>query len=287
MRTVLVAGSTGATGTHVVRSLLAKGHRVKALVRVSDERSRALTETGAQVLVGDMRNLPSIRKAMAGVESAYFVYPLADGLVEAATVFAQAAKEHEVGHIVNLSHKQAMPDARSQATLSHWLSEQIFTWAGIPTTHLRISFFADWMLNTASLIRQGRYVTPFDRDSRVAPIATSDVGRIVAGILHNPVGHGGKIYPLHGPNECSHLELAALLSKTLGRAVRYEQVSVDQFMRLLGLGPNAALAAHLAAMKIDKQEGRLEGLDSTGTGIMGQLLVTPTQFIQQHRDQLI
>jgi uncharacterized protein YbjT (DUF2867 family) len=244
-------------------------------------------ELGAQVIVGDMLSLPSMRSALEGIESAYFVYPLATGVVEAAIVFAQAAKENGVGHIVNLSHKQAMPDARSQATLNHWLTEQIFTWAGVPTTHLRVTFFADWMLNISTQIRQGRYVTPFDAESRVAPMATCDIGRIVAGILHNPVGHAGKIYPLHGPTECSHQDLASYLSQVLGKLIRYEQVSVEQFVKLLGAGPNAALSAHLAAMKIDKQEGRLEGRDNTGIGIMGQLLLTPMQFIQQHRDHFI
>lgn len=287
MRTVLVAGSTGLTGTHVVRSLCAKGHHVRALVRRSDARSQTLVELGAQICIADMLNLPSMRKAMEGVEGAYFVYPLAIGVVEAAIVFAQAAKETGVGHIVNLSHKQATPDARSQATLNHWLTEQIFTWAGVATTHLRVTFFADWMLNISSQIHQGRYVTPFDAESRVAPMAACDIGRIVAGILHNPVGHGGKIYPLHGPIECSHQDLASFLTQALGKLVRYEQVSVDQFVKLIGAGPNAALTAHLAAMKIDKQEGRLEGLDSTGIGIMGQLLMTPMQFIQQHRDRFI
>jgi hypothetical protein len=97
---------------------------------------------------------------MASVDRAYFCYPLAEGLVEAAVMFAQAAKEQNVELIVNMSHKQSRPFARSKATQNHWLSEQLFDWSGVPSTHLRITFFAEWLLYIAPLIRYGRYAMP-------------------------------------------------------------------------------------------------------------------------------
>ncbi|WP_285436780.1 NmrA family NAD(P)-binding protein [Pseudomonas sp. fls2-241-R2A-110] len=287
MKTFLVTGSTGATGAPTVKFLLEQGHRVKAFVHREDARSQTLKDMGAQVCVGNLLDLKSLRPAMEGVEGAYFCYPLSDGLVEAAALFAQAAKEKGVTHIVNMSHKQSRPDARSQATLNHWMSEQVFTWSGVPTTHLRVTFFAQWMLYIAPLIREGRYLTPFDADSRFAPIAASDIALVVANILLNPQGHGDKAYPLHGPIEYSHEELAGLLSRTLGKDVRYEQVSVEEFVRMLGLDHAPAFAVHFNAVKIDQREKRLEGLDDTGTTIIGQALLTPAQFIEQHRELLM
>ncbi|CAI8859385.1 NmrA family NAD(P)-binding protein [Pseudomonas sp. IT-P294] len=287
MKTFLVTGSTGATGAPTVKFLLEQGHRVKAFVHREDARSQTLKDMGAQVCVGNLLDLKSLRPAMEGVEGAYFCYPLSDGLVEAAALFAQAAKEKGVTHIVNMSHKQSRPDARSQATLNHWMSEQVFTWSGVPTTHLRVTFFAQWMLYIAPLIREGRYLTPFDADSRFAPIAASDIALVVANILLDPQGHGDKAYPLHGPIEYSHEELAGLLSRTLGKDVRYEQVSVEEFVRMLGLDHDPAFAVHFNAVKIDQREKRLEGLDDTGTTIIGQALLTPAQFIEQHRELLM
>src|SRR6266478_3869227 len=86
------------------------------------------------------------------------------------------------------------PFARSKATQNHWLCEQVFNWSGVPSTHLRCTFFAEWLLYIAPLIRYGRYVTPYNKDSRFAPIASSDIARIVAGILENPEAHAGKTY---------------------------------------------------------------------------------------------
>jgi uncharacterized protein YbjT (DUF2867 family) len=287
MKTFLVTGSTGDTGAPTVKYLLEQGHRVKALVRREDERSQQLKNLGAELCIGNLLDLKSLRPAMEGVDGAYFCYPLSDGLVEAAALFAQAAKEQGVKHIVNMSHKQSRPDARSQATLNHWMSEQIFTWAGIPTTHLRVTFFAQWMLYIAPLIREGRYLTPFDADSRFAPIAASDIALIVANILLKPEGHGGQAYALHGPIEYSHEELAAVLSDTLGKPVRYEQVPVEDFVKLLGLDHDPAFAVHFNAVKLDQREKRLEGLDDTGRTIIGQALLTPAQFIVQHRALLV
>jgi NAD(P)H dehydrogenase (quinone) len=186
MKTILVTAAAGDTGRPTAKLLLEKGFRVKALVRKDDGRAARLREAGSEVVFGDMLSLRDIRLAMAGVDRAYFCYPLAEGLVEAAVMFAQAAKEQNVELIVNMSHKQSRPFARSKATQNHWLSEQIFDWSGVPSTHLRITFFAEWVLYIAPLIRYGRYAMPYDKDSRFAPIAASDIARIVGVSWKNP-----------------------------------------------------------------------------------------------------
>ncbi|MGB3125491.1 MAG: NAD(P)H-binding protein, partial [Pseudomonas sp.] len=96
MKTYLVTGATGATGTPTVQYLLETGHRVNAFVHREDERSEKLRALGANIFVGDLLKLKDMRPAMKGVDGAYFVYPIGNGLVEAAAVFAQAAKEEGV-----------------------------------------------------------------------------------------------------------------------------------------------------------------------------------------------
>jgi NAD(P)H dehydrogenase (quinone) len=50
-----------------------------------------------------------VRAALEGVQRAYFNYPLGEGLVEAAVMFAQAAKEQDLELIVNLSQNPIAP----------------------------------------------------------------------------------------------------------------------------------------------------------------------------------
>src|SRR5258708_4439376 len=106
MRKFLVTGSTGATGAPTVRFLLENGHKVVAFVRRGDDRSKALNELGAEIVLGDMLKIEDVRAAMKGVDGAYFCYPLTQGAVEATAIFAQAASENNVKQIVYMSHRQ-------------------------------------------------------------------------------------------------------------------------------------------------------------------------------------
>jgi NAD(P)H dehydrogenase (quinone) len=285
MTTVIVTGAAGDTGRPCVERLLEKGLNVRALVRTDDARAQRLRDLGAQVVLGDMMSLRDIRIALDGAQRAYFCYPLAEGLVEAAVIFAQAAKEQQLELIVNNSHKQSRPAARSKATQNHWLSEQVFDWSGVTSTHLRITFFQEWLLYIAPLIRHGRYVMPYDASSRFAPIAGADIARVVAGIIADPVKYGGKTIPLHGPIEYSHEELAAEVGRVLGRPMPYERLTVTTFLDLFGLQNDAAKLRHFEAVTIDQQEGLLAGTDSLGAVIAGQALMKVEDFIKANQAQ--
>jgi uncharacterized protein YbjT (DUF2867 family) len=283
MKTVLITAAAGDTGRPAVANLLKKGFHVRALVRKDDDRAQKLRDLGAEVMIGDMASLRDMRVAMNGVQMAYFCYPVQEGLVENAVIFAQAAKEAQLELIVNMSHKQSRPHARSKATQNHWLSEQIFEWSGIPFVHLRVTFFAEWLLYISSQIRYGRYLMPYNKEGRFAPLAAADTGAIVAGIMENPAPYAGKALPLHGPVEYSHEELAAEVGRVLGKPLPYEHVTVSVFLEAYGLQDQTAMRKHFEAVTIDQQEGLLAGTDDTGRAILGRPLTTVEEFINQHR----
>jgi NAD(P)H dehydrogenase (quinone) len=198
-------------------------------------------------------------------------------------MFAQAAKEQRVELIVNMSQIQSRPEARSKATQNHWLSEQIFTWSGVPTTNLRITFFMEWLTYIAGLIRYGRYVMPFDADSRFAPIAARDIALTVATILADPEVHAGRTYTLTGPVEYSHRELAAEVGRALGKDLPFERTTVSTFLDLLGIGDDIAKLRHFEAVTIDQQEGRLAGISDAAPNIIGRRLITVEEFVNENR----
>jgi NAD(P)H dehydrogenase (quinone) len=283
MTTILVTTANGDTGRPMVDYLLKEGFRVRAMVRKDDERAQQFRDNGVEVVFGDLLNFRDVRAAINGVQRAYFNYPVGEGLVEAAVMFAQAAKEQDLELIVNMSHIQSRPDARSKATQNHWLAEQVFDWSGVPTTHLRITFFMQWLLYISDLIRYGRYVMPYNADSRFAPIAGSDIALTAAKVFTNPQGHGGRTYTLTGPVEYSHEELAAEVSRVLGKDLPYEQVTVTTFLELIGLPDDTAKLKHFEAVTIDQQEGRLAGVSDAAPSIIGQPLVTVEEFINENR----
>ncbi|GBE67502.1 NAD(P)-dependent oxidoreductase [Mycobacterium sp. MFM001] len=283
MTTVLVTTANGDTGRPMVEYLLNRGLQVRAMVRKDDDRARRLRDSGAEVVFGDLQALRDVRAALDGVQRAYFNFPVGEGLVESAVMFAQAAKEQCLELIVNMSQIQSRPAARSKTTQNHWLSEQVFDWSRIPTTNLRVTFFMEWLTYIAELIRYGRYVMPFDADSRFAPIAARDIALTAATILAKPEGHGGRTYTLTGPVEYTHRELAAEVSRVLGKDLPFEQTTVTTFLDLIGMPDDTAKLRHFEAVTIDQQEGRLAGISDVAPTIIGHRLSTVGDFVNEHR----
>ncbi|HEY0724173.1 MAG TPA: NAD(P)H-binding protein [Pyrinomonadaceae bacterium] len=60
------AGRVGAIGRTVTELLLKQGKAVRATVRIEDERSQALRDKGEGVVVGDLLDLDSMHRIIAG-----------------------------------------------------------------------------------------------------------------------------------------------------------------------------------------------------------------------------
>lgn len=281
--TVLVTAAVGDTGRPTVERLLEKGFKVRALVRKDDARAQKLRNLGAEVWLGNMSSLRDIRQALHGVQRAYFCCPIGGGMVENAVIFAQAAKEHDLELIVNMPHKQSRPAARSEVTQAHWLSEQIFDRSGVPSVHLRPTFFAEWLLYISGIIRYGGYIMPFNKESRFAPIAAADIAKIIANIMEKPESYVGKALQLHGPVEYSHEELATEVGRVLGKNLVFEQVTPSVFLETLGIPEAAVLRKHFESVLIDQQEGLIAGTDTIGQEIIRSPLMTVEAFINANR----
>lgn len=288
--TFLVTGATGSTGAHAVRYLREADWSVRAMVHREDERSAALAEVGADVIVGDLLDMGSVRAALDDVTRAYFVYPIVPGLLYATAGFAQAAREAGVEMIVNMSQISARPDTQSNAAREHWLAERIFDWAGIGVTHLRPTFFADWFTYTPvafSILTDGKLQLPFG-SGRHAPIAAEDQARVIVSILKDPEAHRGQTYELFGPVEGTHTDHAAAIGRALGRSVEYEPVPIELFKAAVKAAyPDGDhLAQHLGGVAVDYQNGIFSGTNDVIERITGEPPMTLEAFITRNADNL-
>ena len=283
---ILVTGSTGKTGTPVVQQLLEKGYPVRALVRQLDKRSEQLQALGAEIMVGDFHDLISIRKAMQGVKRVYFCYPPSDGLLEATAHIAVAARDEGVEAVVNMSQISARENARSPLAHQHWLSEQIFDWAGVGASHIRPTFFAEdlYLFTGGSIAREGKIYLPFG-DEKHAPVAAVDIARVVVGILINPEPHIGKRFVLTGPRNMEITEMAEILSKVLGKPVEYINIPIDAWRTAMveKIGFPEFLATHLAAVAQDHQDGIFSAETDVVEKIGGQSPQSLEDFVKSHQ----
>jgi NAD(P)H dehydrogenase (quinone) len=285
---ILVTGATGETGGHTVDILRESGLDVRAFVHSRDARAEALEERGAEVVVGDLQDLDAVRAALEGITGAYFVYPIAPGLLSATAFFAQAAQEAGAPSVVNMSQISARREAASNAAREHWVAERVFDWSGLPVTHLRPTFFAEWFVypfSLAGITGDGRLRLPFG-SGRHAPIAARDQARVIAAILERPAKHAGQTYSLYGSVEGTHFDHAEAIGRVLGKEIVYEPIPIEEFAdNLRALAPQAThLIQHLSCVALDYQNGVFEGTNDVIEQITGTPPMSLEEFVSHNQD---
>src|ERR1700742_3215610 len=276
----LITGATGNTGAHTVRLLRERGLRVGALVHTVDDRAARLGELGAEVVQGDLLDFPSISAATAGVTAGYFIYPIRPGLVEATANFAQAASEAGVHAVVNMSQISARREATSNAARQHWIAERLLDRTALVTTHLRPTFFMEW-LNSFWVrgANEGVFRLPL-ADVRHAPIAAADQAKVIAAILQNPDPHDRQVYPLFGAEELDWHAIAAKVQDTLGIPIRYEPIEISAFAAgLTAAGASAHFVQHLSNVAQDYRDGVFSGNNNLVEVIGGSKPTTVDQHV--------
>jgi NAD(P)H dehydrogenase (quinone) len=287
-RKVLITGATGDTGRAAVQESIKAGLTVRAMVRKADDRSRVLESLGAEVVMGDLQEINTISKAMQGVEAAYFVYPVAPGLITAIVNFLQAAKENDVSFVVNLSQRSARRSSTSNSCRDSFIAEEVLKWSGIPFVNLRPTYFLEWLLYPWQLpfLLKGILRMPVGK-GRHSPIAAADQQRVIAAILKDPKQLFGQTINLSGPIEMDHEQMAAELTAALGRKIVFQDIPIDEYCEsIASMGVPPYVVQHFRGAMADYQLGVMSGADNNIEKLTGQRSMTVTEFALAHIDQL-
>jgi uncharacterized protein YbjT (DUF2867 family) len=249
--TSAAGGAQGQTGRHVTEKLRAKGVPVRAFVHGLDERSEHLRRLGAELFVGDFLDIHSVQRAVQGVSSVYFAYPVQAGLLDATAIMAFATREAGIARLVNLVMLQSSPDAPTPRMRQNYLSEQVFEWAGISVVHVRATVFYENLraLVRLSLTTQGPIRLPWGSDStRVPLVSAEDVASVAAALLTDRAPPAGAAYPLIGA-VLTLRDILDTFGRVLGRDLRYEEISDDEWRRdALARGYNPHAVEHLSQL---------------------------------------
>jgi uncharacterized protein YbjT (DUF2867 family) len=231
---------TGATGRVIAKLLLEQGIPVRAFVRKLDARSEELRHQGAEIIEADLLNPASLPAAMKDVKRAYFTYPVADGLLEAAAIFAAAARDVQLEVVVNNSQFQGMPgdpgfgdleNAPSFRNLQHRLADRIFDWAQVGAVHLQAPPYYENVRALAgpSVADQNTVFLPWGDGSAVIPLAgAEDVARVAAALLASPGLPTQTVYPLVSETLTAR-EIVETLGRAIGRPIRYVPITDQQW----------------------------------------------------------
>jgi uncharacterized protein YbjT (DUF2867 family) len=294
--TSAAGGRQGKTGRHVTEMLLARGIPVRAFVHKIDERSDRLRTRGAEIFEGDFLDIRSVQRAVQGTSAVYFAYPVQDGLLEATAAMALAAREAGVSRLVNLVMLQSSADAPTPRMRQNYLSEQVFEWAGIGAVHVRATVFYE---NLGALVRQslpaqGAVRLPWGKEQTVLPlVAGEDVARVAVGLLTSPALTAGTAYPVVG-TVISLTEIIATFGRVLGKDIRYEEITDDEWRRdalARDYGQHAvehlsALWKALRAADLDPERARFAVTDAIEK-LGGAIPKTFEEFVREGQSELM
>ncbi|NGX98663.1 MAG: NAD(P)H-binding protein [Candidatus Afipia apatlaquensis] len=284
------AGAIGGVGRNVTEFLLAKGHKVRALVRREDERADVLRRLGAEVVKGDLTNLDSMHRAIEGCGRIYFGMSVSAAYLEATINTAAVARHHGVEAFVNMSQMTVSQMSISESTESpqhklHWLAEQALSWSGLPVVTVRPTvFFEGFFLVLAGVsVRTSDALMLPMGGGKISPISAVDVASAVAAILDDPAPHIGQIYDLTGPESADLDHYARTFSEALGRPIRYRDVPLPAWSEGLRQARFPEhVVSHLSAMVELTRQGRYDRMTDTIRKLTGKPPTNMRDFVKLH-----
>ena len=284
------AGRVGAVGRTITELLLKQGKPVRAMVRNEDERAQVLRDMGAEVVAGNLLDLDSMHRVIAGCETMYFGMSVSEDYLAATVNTAAVAKHHGVQAFINMSQMTLSQMSISQTTASpqhklHWLAEQALNWSGLPVVHVRPTVLLEgfFLIFTPDSVRESNQIRlPFG-EGKTSPVAVADVARVVAELLANPKPHLGKSYHLTGPQSENMHFFAQEYSKALGRTITFQDISVGPWRDgLLERGFPLHLVNHLATMADLHRAGRYDRTSDDVLTLTGQRPLSVQEFVRRN-----
>ncbi len=277
-RPVLVLGATGNVGGATVRALRRRGIPVRVATR---NPRRGESEAGVEQVVLDVFRPETFGAAVEGVGGLFLLRPppvsrVGPTLNALTDVAVAAGVEHVVfSSVAGADTNAVVPHHRVETHLR----DRVPSW-----TILRPGFFAQNLADAyrRDIVRDDRIHLPAGR-GRVAFIDTRDIGEVAAEVFADPSRHRGRGYTLTGPEALTFDEVAAMLTRTLGRPITYQPASVLGYARhLRAQGLPLAQVAVQTVLHTGLRRGDAETVDPTLEQLLGRPGRTLDDYVREH-----
>ncbi|MBU3076656.1 NmrA family NAD(P)-binding protein [Sphingomonas quercus] len=230
-----ITAITGRVGGALARTLIDRGHAVRAVVRDA-AKGEAWAARGCAVAHADASDADALAAAFTDVAGAFLLLrPMFDPAPDfaeargAIAAFREAVVRARPARLVVLSTIGADAERPNLLNALRFL-EQGLAAVPVPVTFLRAAWFmenAEWDVAPArdeGVIRS--CLQPLDR--KVAMVSAGDVGRVAADLLLED-WQGERIVELEAAARVSPHDIAAAFARALGRPVRAEAVPREQW----------------------------------------------------------
>lgn len=231
---VLVAGATGNQGGAVARTLLERGHSVRALSRsVESSPARELERLGAEPVSGSFDDRDSLERAASGVDAVFaMATPFEAGMeaeVRQGTNLFEAAKAAGVHHLVYSSVASAgedtgIPHFETKAELERRLPGVAVPFTIVAPVAFMENMLAPW---TLPALQQGVLAVALPADRPLQQLALTDLASFVTLVLEERVRFLGQRIEI-ASDEVTGARQAELLSQLSGREIRYVEQPLEE-----------------------------------------------------------
>jgi uncharacterized protein YbjT (DUF2867 family) len=261
---ILVTNPTGRIGRRIVPELLAPEFSVRVIVRDPARLPEEIREQ-VEVVRGSTDDAATLRQALDGVEALFWCVPtesLQETNVERhyerfACAGWQAIRQAGTPRVVTIS-AGGKGLARNASPISglHAM-EEILNECGAAIRHLRCGLFMENFLSLVPSIHgQGLISYPMPGHVPIPMTAATDVADVALRWLVRRDWKGIEGIAVHGPEDLSSNQAAAVIERILERPVRYREASANHFVRtLVGFGASAEYARSRVEMFSELAKG--------------------------------
>ncbi len=267
---IVVTTPAGNIGRQVLEDLLDSGEQLRLVAR---DRSGipADTRQHVEVIEGSHGDPAVVDKAFDGADAVFWLTPpdpRAESLEAAFVGFtrpaAEAFRKHGVKRVVGVSALgRGTPwAARAGYVTASLAMDDLIASTGVAYRVLTNPSFMDNIVRQAEAIKnQGRFFSPIDGDRKLPAVATRDTAAAASRLLLDESWGGVDEVPLLGPEDLSFNDMAQIISDVLGREVRFQQTTFEDYKdRFVGFGLSEAMAQGMTDMAAAKNQG----LDNAG-----------------------
>ena len=285
---IVITTPTGDIGARVLERVLGEGVVVRVIARhpsgLPDDLRRRV-----EVIEGSHADGDVVERALSGARSVFWLPPgtPASPSADAAyagfsRAFCDALPSSTVTHVVGVSALgRGWPKPAGHVTASLRMDDMIGD-TGVNYRALTCASLMDNILRQAGSIRDdGVFYLPTPGDLKLPHVAKADVAAVAARLLLAPHWQGVAEVSLYGPEDLSFKEMAATMSDALGRAIRFQEMPMEQFEEMMrAMGASEDMARSYVEMLTAKNEG----MDTmTRPGARSE---TPTTFRQWCEEEL-
>jgi uncharacterized protein YbjT (DUF2867 family) len=280
---ILVIGGRSKIGTALIADLLGRGEQVRALVRAGEAGGGAAgggLPAGAEAVTGDLADEGTLVTAMTGVEKVFLLSSPHPDAVRWHRNAIDAARRTQVRLLVRSSILGADRETPAEFISAHTTCDRYLESSGLPFVIIRPNLFLQNVPESTipSIDGSGTFYADAGT-ARLSMVDTRDVAAVAAVALTEP-GHAGGHYDVTGPEALSYADVAARLSRALGRPISYVDApddAVEAALRAAGL--SEWFAGALVGLYQDYRRSGPDGYAAQVSGTVQQLTGRPARSL--------